>query len=91
MTELLADIFNTSKSGTAVRSGNLTLMWDKVVSGEIARFTEAVKVSRQVLYVEVKSPVWAQELNFLKPEIMQKLNQKAGYPAIKDIRFKAGG
>lgn len=91
MTQLLADILKEGTLGRAVREGRVVTLWETTVSSEIARHTEAVKIHRKTLYVNVKSPVWAQELNFLKVQIIDKINQAAGYPAIKDIRFKAGG
>ncbi len=91
MTELLADILNNPRAGKAIENSRIVLLWNQCVSAEIAKQTEPVKVSNRILVVETKSPVWAQELNFLKKDIMDLINQRAGYPAIRDIRFKAGG
>ncbi len=87
MTQLLKDILQESKR---LRSLNAVLLWDGVVERGIARHTEALKLQRGVLYVLTKSPAWAQELNFLKVDLIEKLNQRAGYRAVRDIRFKYG-
>lgn len=88
MTQLLKDILGDL---TCARDVRVILLWTESVSAEIARHTEPVKIRNRVLYINAKSPVWAQELTFLKPEIIKKLNDKAGYEAVQDIRFKAGG
>ncbi|MFA4967243.1 MAG: DUF721 domain-containing protein [Candidatus Margulisiibacteriota bacterium] len=91
MTQLLADILKRPQISKGIKAGWTVLLWEESVSTEIAKQTEAVKVKNRVLYVNTKSPVWAQELNFLKKEIMDRMNEKAGFSAVKDIRFKAGG
>ncbi len=91
MTELLAEIFKGQKVDKGIREARIVLLWEGAVSPEIARQTEAVKVKNRVLYVNTKSPVWAQELNFFKKEVIDKINQKAGFMAVRDIRFRAGG
>ena len=88
MTQLLKDILGDL---SCARDARVILLWTESVSAEIARHTEPVKIRNRVLYVNTKSPVWAQELGFLKPEIIRKLNEKAGFDAVQDIRFKAGG
>lgn len=91
MTLLLADILKNNSFNKGMRDGRVVLLWEESVSAEIARQTEAVKVRNRILHVNTKSPVWAQELNFLKKEIMDRINEKAGYVAVRDIRFKSGG
>lgn len=91
MTQLLAEVLKNKSIGKAILAGRVALLWAEVVTEEISRQTEAIKVKNRVLYVNTKSPVWAQELNFLKKEIIDKINAMAGLEAVKDIRFKAGG
>jgi predicted nucleic acid-binding Zn ribbon protein len=91
LTELLSDVLKRGALASLVRNGKLILLWESAVSDEISKQTEAVNVFRRILYVNVKSSVWAQELRFLKGEIVNKINKLAGYKAIIDIQFKAGG
>jgi predicted nucleic acid-binding Zn ribbon protein len=91
LTEALADIFKKAGASKLIEYSKIVLLWKDCVTPEIAKQTEAVKIRNRILYVETRSPVWAQELNFFKEDIKEKLNQKAGYQAINDIRFKAGG
>ena len=61
--------------------------WDGVVGPEVAKKTEPHKVTKGTLFVKVRDTVWRNELTFLKPQIIQKLNDKLEEPAIKDIKF----
>ena len=73
----------------AVKSCRLISLWGEVVDGRVKKHAEAVKIRNRVLYVATSSSAWAQELTYLKREIIKKFNEKAGEEAIRDIRFKS--
>jgi predicted nucleic acid-binding Zn ribbon protein len=93
MAQRLAEIIFGLDTGVAkaVKACTLLRHWDGVVDEQVRKHTEAVKISNRTLYIKTSSPAWAQELSFLKSEIITKFNQQAGEEAIKDIRFKSGG
>jgi len=88
LTQLLRDILQENKTFKGL---NAVLLWDDVVDSKIQKHTRALKLQRGALYVIVDNAIWAQELNFFKQEIMEKINGKAGRKIVKDIRFKVGG
>lgn len=65
-------------------------LWKEVVDERVGKNAQAVKISNRTLYLSVSSPAWAQELSFLKKQIIERFNKKAGSEVINDIRFKAG-
>lgn len=91
MAERLANILEglVAGVGRTVKICNLLSVWEKVVDQRVGRHTEALKIKNGVLYVLASSPTWAQELTFLKTDIIKKFNSEAGQEAIKDIRFKS--
>jgi hypothetical protein len=62
--------------------------WEEIVGETNARATRADSIKEGVLFVSVKSSAWAQELSFLKPEIIKKLNDRVGKKIVKEIQFK---
>ena len=62
-------------------------LWPTAVGKKIAENTTVQDVKHGVLIVRVASPVWAQELQFKKKEILSNLNSSLGKKTIKDIRF----
>jgi len=66
------------------RAANL---WPTVVGKKIAENTTIQDVEHGVLIVRAVSPVWAQELQFQKKEVLFKINKALGKKTIKDIRF----
>ncbi len=90
MPELVADIFGRLDDGVAraVRNCRLVGLWARVVDERVNRNTEAVKIANRTLFVSTASPIWAQELSFLKPAIIVRFNELAGETVIDDIKFK---
>lgn len=88
MTELLKDILKKQK---VLRNINNMLYWDEVVDERVRKHARAVKLQQKILYVTVDNSTWAQELHFYKKELIDKMNAKAGYKAIIEIRYKVGG
>ena len=62
-------------------------IWPKIVGKKIAENTTAQDVEHGVLIVRVASPIWAQELQFQKKEVLFKINSALEKNTIKDIRF----
>ena len=62
-------------------------IWPKIVGKKIAENTTAQDVEHGVLIVRVASPIWAQELQFQKKEVLFKINAALVKKTIKDIRF----
>lgn len=93
MSERLSNILgNIDKDITQViKNCQLVSLWEEVVDERVKKHTEAVKVKNKTLYVQTSTSTWAQELSFLKRDILKKLNKMAGDDAFSDIRFKSSG
>jgi hypothetical protein len=91
--EKIQQIFSRLDNGIvhAVRSCQLTALWVEIVDERVRKNTEAIKISSRTLHVSTTSPVWAQELSFLKRAIIARFNDRAGEEVISDIKFKAAG
>jgi len=77
------------KSGLdkGVKQERAVLIWKEAVGDVIAENAEAEKAEHGVLFVRVSTPTWRQELQLKKSEILDQVNKKAGFKAIKDIKF----
>ena len=61
--------------------------WAELVGPDLARFSEALRVVRGILYLKVQSAAWGQELQFLKPQIIERVNEHFGSGLVTDIRI----
>ncbi len=70
-----------------VRQQQAVSLWPIAVGKKIAENTTVQDVEHGTLVVHAASPVWAQELQLQKKDILSKLNTILGKKTIKDIRF----
>lgn len=77
-----------SELGLGGRLGlhRLKASWEKIFGDTLGSRMYPVSFSRSELLVEVDSPIWLQELSFLKAEILMKLKPYG----VEGIRFRAG-
>lgn len=65
-------------------------LWDEVVGPQTAAHAQPLRLRDSVLEVRVDHPVWMQQLQLLKPRILQRLNQALAPVAIADIHWRQG-
>src|SRR5919109_3241042 len=65
-------------------------IWNDVVGKPIARNAHPEKIRNGTLFVKVTSPVWMQQLQFMKEMIAEKLNQRLRGEVVKNIFFVVG-
>src|ERR1041385_3715100 len=65
-------------------------IWRDVVGEAIARNAQPEKIRNGTLFVKVSSPVWMQELHFMKEMIAEKLNHRLPGDLVKNIFFMVG-
>lgn len=64
------------------------LHWQEIVGEEIAKLSRPESLRNGHLRVSVPSSVWAQELSFYKPVIINRLRKFLGADsAVKDVSF----
>jgi predicted nucleic acid-binding Zn ribbon protein len=65
-------------------------IWNDVVGPVIARNAQPEKIRHGTLFVKVSSPVWMQQLQFMKDMIAGKLNHRLNEATVKNIFFMVG-
>jgi hypothetical protein len=65
-------------------------VWNEVVGAVIARNAQPEKIRNGTLFVKVSSPVWMQQLQFMKDMIAGKLNHRLKGEVVKNIFFMVG-
>ncbi|MCS7300349.1 MAG: DUF721 domain-containing protein [Fimbriimonadales bacterium] len=61
--------------------------WSDLVGKQIAAVARPLRVDGETLWIAVKSHAWAQELNFQKGTILQRLNERVGETRFSELRF----
>lgn len=85
--EVLAGVLDGLGLGRRLREQEAVTRWSEVVGPEIAQRSRALRIKGGVLYVQVQSASWSQELRFLKARLIERFDTVVGPGRVKDIRF----
>jgi len=64
--------------------------WNEIVGESVAVHSQPRSIRNRILFIDVSHPTWMQQLQFLKPTLLEKVNTFLGELLIQDIRFKLG-
>jgi hypothetical protein len=62
-------------------------IWDEMVGELVSKNTNPLNFSAGVIYVEISNSAWANEMSFLKEDIIAKYNERFRKNLVKEIRF----
>ncbi len=85
--DLLGDFLEKKKLREALDRVDAAGEWHERVGEAIGQVTRARGVSGATLFVEVKSSSWLMELNFMKREILARINEGRERGRIEKIVF----
>jgi hypothetical protein len=92
------DSFGAILSGLAKRLGLETRLvelriqqrWPEIVGEPMGSHTWPAQIRFKKLYLLVENSVWLQQLTFLKPSLIARINEEARMELITDIAFRVG-
>ena len=87
---ILADVLKPYRSNPDFELKNVWDLWDETVGNNIAQNARPVAFRGKLLMVHVSSSSWIHQLQFLKNDMIAKLNAALGKPLIAEIKFKIG-
>ncbi len=77
------------QSGRLVEYG-VWPIWNEIVGPTIALNAQPEKIRHATLFVKVTSPIWMQQLQYMKEMIADKLNERLMSEVVKNIFFFVG-
>src|SRR6476661_255241 len=73
--------------GTQLDEYGVWPIWNDVVGTAVANNAQPERIRNGTLFLKVSSPVWMQQLQYMKELIAEKLNQRLGAELVKNIFF----
>jgi len=70
--------------------GGVWRVWEHAVGETIANHARPAAVKGKLLLVYVTNSTWLHQLQFLKADILAKLNAALDKPLVEEIKFKIG-
>lgn len=87
---ILSDALNKFRTGSDLELVSIFSIWKNVFGEVIANNSKPAGFKGEILIVYVSSPVWIQELQYYKKNMITKINDALGKELVCDIKFKIG-
>ena len=87
---ILDDVLEPYRSKPDFELKAVWRLWDEVVGETIAQNARPAAFKGKLLIVNVSSSTWIHQLQFLKNEMIAKLNAALGKPLIEELKFQIG-
>ncbi|GAB6062060.1 DciA family protein [Deferrisoma palaeochoriense] len=84
-------LLRTARSAAPGPAHRVWEVWDEVAGPELARRVRPLSLRGGVLVLGVPSSAWAQQITFLRQEILSRLNERLGGSEIRAIRVRTVG
>jgi predicted nucleic acid-binding Zn ribbon protein len=90
MSAVLPNLLKSIRTGSDTQLVEVWELWDGLVGEAIAKNTRPAAFKGKLLLVEVSSSTWMHQLQFLKADIVEKINDAFGKEMVEEIKFKIG-
>lgn len=87
---VIEKILSERKPKTAAGVARVFQLWERAVGEVIAANARPAAFKDKLLLVHVNSSPWLHQLQFLKEDIIKKVNTALQDETIEDIKFKVG-
>ncbi|MFO7665795.1 MAG: DUF721 domain-containing protein [Desulfobacterales bacterium] len=87
---ILGDALNKFRTDSDLELTSVFTIWKDVVGEAISNNSKPGGFKGKILLVYVSNPVWIQELQYYKKDIITKINDAIGKELVCDIKFKIG-
>jgi hypothetical protein len=83
--EILKHVLKQTGINQGIAEHNVIESWKGIVGERINKSTENIYISKQILFVHLRSAIARNELNLIKTALVEKINQQAGGNVITKI------
>lgn len=87
ISEAMKDAASYLKITDKIERGELLSIFNDIVGPHIAKFTRIKSITNKILFIEIESSSWRNELFMLREEIKNKINNHFGKELINEIRI----
>lgn len=88
--DTLLSSYRKNTKGAVGKLDRIANVWSSATGTAIAENTKPISVKGGLLLVNVTSSVWMQQLQYIKDDLIVRLNAALGVEDIDNIKFKIG-
>jgi len=84
---VVADVLEKHGLDKQIQRMGVLEVWPEIVGEQLGKVTRAKGVDDAALFVEVRSSAWLMELNMMKGEFLQRVNERLKEAPLERIVF----
>ncbi len=88
--DIIDNVLHSFGQNPEMRMVEVWRLWDQILEKPIAENTRPAAFRKKLLLVHVSSSSWIHQLQFMKDDIIVKINTALGEDLIEEIKFKIG-
>ena len=85
ISDVLKEFIETNQLQKGLDKVNVREAWEDMMGNGVNHYTTAIKLERDILYVQLSSSVLREELSYGKEKIINMLNEALGREIIKKL------
>jgi predicted nucleic acid-binding Zn ribbon protein len=87
---IIPKVLRSYRLGTDEELSQIWDLWEHVVGKAISENARPAAFKGKLLLVHATSSTWIQQLQFLKKDMIKKINEALGKNLVEEIKFKIG-
>jgi predicted nucleic acid-binding Zn ribbon protein len=87
---ILGDALNKFRADSDLELTGVFAIWKNLFGEAVANNSKPAGFKGKILIIHVSSPVWIQELQYYKKDMIMKINDALGKELVCDIKFRVG-
>ena len=86
--EALKKFLDSSKLKSGIRAVQIEDVWEEVMGKTIARYTDKIQLINTTLFIYTSEGALKQELLYLKPKIIERINEALHENVVTEVIIK---
>lgn len=87
LNKVLESILSEQDLSAGIEAYKVFSCWSEVVGPKVAVHAQPVRLTRNVLYIEVNDHLWLAQLKYMKGDILKKLESRIRKGMFADLKF----
>ena len=83
--DALKGFINKSRLRNGIRAVQIEEVWEQLMGKTISKYTEKIEIINQTLFIRTNVGPLKNELQFQKPQIIQRINEAFGEKVISQV------
>lgn len=88
ISEALRQLFSEQRWDNKLYDKRLRSEWQEIVGKTISKYTDSLHLSGKTLIIQTQVPVLKHELQIMKPQLVQRVNEYFDATVVNDILIK---